>query len=159
MFYCFGLLGSYPMQIMPIFEIYEKTNLYKRMPTYSMFQPTKRLSLRTVTVLMTAFGAMKVPKFGLFINLIGAFACTALAFVLPVRMYDKLHEGEITKKWKLLHSALLAFGCIVGTISFIISCKEIVKAFNEDDGGEDAIAAIADIDITAATNSTSTSLL
>ena len=43
-----------------------------------------------MTVILTAIMAMIVPKFGLFINLIGAFACTALAFVLPVRMYDKL---------------------------------------------------------------------
>lgn len=120
------------MQIMPIFEIYEKTEVYKNAWTLEQFKPTKRLFLRTITVTLTAFGAMKVPKFGLFINLIGAFACTALAFVLPVRMYDKLYASELTVKWKITHLALVVFGCIVGTISFIISFISIVKEFNED---------------------------
>ena len=98
-FYCFGLLGSYPMQLMPVFEIIESSNLYKRMPTLSSFLPTKRLIIRTLLVLLSATLAMLVPKFGLFINLIGSFACTALAFILPVQMYDKTHEGQITRKW------------------------------------------------------------
>lgn len=36
-FYCFGLLGSYPMQLMPVFEIVEASDIYKRMPTFSGF--------------------------------------------------------------------------------------------------------------------------
>lgn len=36
-FYCFGLLGSYPMQLMPVFEILEASNIYTRMPTLSSF--------------------------------------------------------------------------------------------------------------------------
>ena len=91
-FYCFGLLGSYPMQLMPVFEIIESSNLYKRMPTLTSFLPTKRLFLRTLLVLLSAVLAMLIPKFGLFINLIGSFACTALAFILPVQMYNKTHK-------------------------------------------------------------------
>ena len=72
------------MQLMPVFEILEASNLYAKMPTLSSFQPTKRLFFRTLIVLLSATGAMIVPKFGLFINLIGSFACTALAFILPV---------------------------------------------------------------------------
>lgn len=97
-FYCFGLLGSYPMQMMPVFEIVESANFYGRIPTLSNFKPTKRMVFRTSFVLLTAVGAMVVPKFGLFINLIGAFACTALAFILPVRIYDKTHKEEITRR-------------------------------------------------------------
>jgi len=36
-FYCFGLLGSYPMQLMPVFEIMEASNIYLRMPTMASF--------------------------------------------------------------------------------------------------------------------------
>ena len=94
-FYCFGLLGSYPMQLMPVFEIVESSTFYHRMPTLSSFQPTKRLFFRTLMVLLSATGAMIVPKFGLFINLIGSFACTALAFILPVRIYNKVYDSEL----------------------------------------------------------------
>ena len=36
-FYCFGLLGSYPMQLMPVFEIVEASSFYLRMPTLPSF--------------------------------------------------------------------------------------------------------------------------
>jgi hypothetical protein len=35
-------------------------------------------------VIGTAISAMVVPKFGLFLSFSGAFACTGLAFILPV---------------------------------------------------------------------------
>lgn len=139
-FYCFGLLGSYPMQVMPVFEIYEKSSLYKHMPTSKTFQPLKRLTLRSFMVMLTAIGAMVVPKFGLFINLIGSFACTALAFILPVQMYNKMHEGEITSRRKFMHRVLVVFGCICGAISFVISIVEIVKAFAANDPSAAEIA-------------------
>ena len=138
-FYCFGLLGSYPMQLMPVFEIYEQTSLYKKIPTAKSFMPMKRLSLRTLMVILTACGAMIVPKFGLFINLIGSFACTALAFILPVHIYNKVHKEEISTKWRYIHHVLVAFGCICGTISFIVSLKEIIKAFSEVDQNVEGI--------------------
>ena len=46
--------------------------------------------------MVCAFMAMIVPKFGLFINLVGAFACTVLAFIMPVWIYNKLHKDEIS---------------------------------------------------------------
>lgn len=88
---------------------------------------------RTIMVLLTATGAIIVPKFGLFINLIGSFACTALAFILPVYMYNKMFKDEITDRRRLMHNVLLVFGCICGAISFVISIKEIADAFQSND--------------------------
>ena len=39
-------------------------------------------------IISSGIVATIVPKFGLFINLTGAFACTALAFILPVSIND-----------------------------------------------------------------------
>ena len=66
------------------------------MPTCDGFQPAKRLILRTLMLVMCAIMAMIVPKFGLFINLVGAFACTVLAFIMPVWIYNKLYADELT---------------------------------------------------------------
>ena len=99
--------------------------------------------LRTLTVVVSACGAMVVPKFGLFINLIGAFAGTALAFILPVHIYNKVFEKEISKKWKLIHGVLVTFGCICGFISFVVSLMEIVKAFSEDTQNGDTLPSAA----------------
>lgn len=121
------------MQLMPVFEIIESSGFYNRIPTLISFRPTKRMCFRTVVVLLTATGAIIVPKFGLFINLIGSFACTSLAFILPVYMYNKMFSEELSKRRKYMHYTLLAFGCVCGTISFIISIKEIVNAFSVND--------------------------
>jgi len=51
----------------------------------------KNVTVRTFIVLFTGLLAIIVPKFGLFINFTGAFACTALAFVLPLLMYNKCY--------------------------------------------------------------------
>jgi len=82
---------------------------------------------------------MVVPKFGLFINLIGSFACTALAFIMPVYIYNKIHADEITHRRKMIHYVLVIFGCICGTISFVVSLKEIIKAFSEPDAAAENI--------------------
>ena len=91
-------------------------------------------------VLLSATSALLVPKFGLFINLVGAFSCTALAFVLPVYMYNKTHQDSLTKRWKFAHMSLLLFGCICGAISFIVSIVEITKAFAHNDPSDEQIA-------------------
>jgi hypothetical protein len=79
MLYCLGLLGSYPMQMMPAIDITEKTLCF-----LGLSASFKGIFMRTAVVLMTGVLAMSIPKFGLFINLTGAFACTTLAFILPV---------------------------------------------------------------------------
>lgn len=116
---------------MPVFEILEKSGFYKRLPTMPSFASAKRLFMRTLLVLLSATSAMVVPKFGLFINLIGAFACTALAFILPVRMYNVTHS-DLSRNWRIAHNVLVVFGCICGFISFVISVIEIIKAFGHD---------------------------
>ena len=123
------------MQLMPVFEIYEQTKVFKKLNYFAKMDLPfiKRPALRTMLVLLSAVFAVIVPKFGLFINLIGAFACTSLAFILPVRIYDKLHKDEMTSLKKCMHLTLVVFGCIVGAISFCMSFYELIKAFSEED--------------------------
>jgi proton-coupled amino acid transporter len=129
--YCFGLIGSYPMQMMPIYQIFETTKFYELLPTMRHFKPLKRLYTRTITVIFTAILAMIVPKFGLFINLIGSFACTALGFLLPVQIYNRLHWRGMSNKRKWAHRLIVVFGFSCGVVSFIMSISEIAKAFGE----------------------------
>jgi hypothetical protein len=94
---------------------------------------------------------MIVPKFGLFISLTGSFACTCLAFILPIRMYDILHYDLMSVNRRYFHNFLIVIGCIAGTISFIVSTKELIKAFGSP---EDGIVA----NVTLPVNSTETNL-
>ena len=96
---------------------------------------------------------MVVPKFGLFINLSGAFACTALAFILPVMMYSSLFKEELSKCRKYFHIFVIVFGTLCGSISFVVSCIDIVEAFG---GGGGEIEAVSEIQ--SKVNSTTPSL-
>lgn len=121
---------------MPAYEIYEKSESYLRLPSSKSFAPAKRLILRTITLIACAIAAMVVPKFGLFINLVGAFACTLLVFVLPVWIYNKAHKGALNTVRRYFHYALVIFGIIVGSIATIVSIYELIKAFAHEDATE-----------------------
>ena len=96
----------------------------------------KNVVMRTLIVISTAILAMIVPKFGLFINLSGAFACTALAFIMPILMYNTLYKEEITKLRLRIHYFLAVFGILCGFISVCISVAEIVRAFKQPEGSQ-----------------------
>jgi proton-coupled amino acid transporter len=93
-FYCFGLLGSYPMQAFPVFEIIERSMWYKKWRNCFKWRLgwTKNYLMRTIAVLLTFVIAVSVPKFGLFVNLMGAMSGTVLAFVMPIMIYNKVYS-------------------------------------------------------------------
>lgn len=91
----------------------------------------KDLIWRTTAVTLSAVSAMVIPKLGLFLNLIGSFACTALAFVLPVIIYDKLHKATISRRRTWFHLFLITFGLVAGTLSSVISVFKLVDAFKK----------------------------
>jgi amino acid transporter len=144
--------------MMPVFEIYEKSNFYKEtLPGTNSGASglTKRLSMRTIAVIFTAIMAMIVPKFGLFISLTGSFACTCLAFILPIMMYDMLFKEESSKTRKTFHKVVLVVGITAGIISFIIAFSALVKAFNEQEDEIDADIALLANTTTSETTSIS----
>lgn len=120
------------MQILPAIDITEKTEAFvnSRNPFKDINPYLKNIALRTALVAFTGFLAQVIPKFGLFINLTGAFSCTALAFILPVYMYNKIYADQLTQKQKILHYFLIGFGSICGLISFVMSIQEIISAFS-----------------------------
>ena len=120
------------MQVMPAFEITEKTLFFEGLSSpIEKFPYCKNILFRSLVVFATGFMATIIPKFGLFVNLTGAFACTALAFILPIIMYEKLNES---RPWiKRFHYFLIIFGSTCGLISFIMSFIELVNAFKGGD--------------------------
>ena len=109
---------------MPAIDISEKTECFQALPSpgfLAKFPYGKNIILRTAIVIFTAILACVIPKFGLFINLTGAFACTALAFILPVLMHNSLFDKEIGISRRRLHYFIAAFGTMCGAISFVMS--------------------------------------
>lgn len=87
--------------------------------------------MRTLCVLFSYIIAVSVPKFGLFVNLIGALSGTVLSFVMPIMIYNKVFASEMSCKRKMLHIALILFGCVVGVIAAAISIFDLIEAFKE----------------------------
>ena len=86
-----------------------------------------------MSVIGTALVAMSVPKFGLFINLVGSVACTALAFIVPILIYNRAFALEISRRRIWAHRALMLIGSVCGAMSFYVSVRNIVIAVQETD--------------------------
>lgn len=84
-----------------------------------------------------AAAALLVPHFGLFVNLVGAGACTALAFVLPVWFHWVLFREEVYTWWwpKAKGVAVVVFGVVGGGISLVLSVVELGTLIAGGGGG------------------------
>lgn len=102
-----------------------------KIPNHKRLKMLKDLVWRSIAVILTAVSAMVIPRLGLFLNLVGSFACTALAFILPVVMYDKLHKEEMSKRKRWFHRFLIIFGLVAGSLSSAISVYKLVHAFGQ----------------------------
>ena len=127
--YSFGLLASFPLQMFPCLDIVEGFRWYKSLPNWSSFPAAKFLMTRTLLVVFCGIIAVLVPKFGLFLDFIGAFAGTVLWFILPIIFYNKSHEGELSTKRLAFNYSILGVGGLFGGISALASFIELVRAF------------------------------
>eukprot|EP00347_Sterkiella_histriomuscorum_P020215 403338649 len=128
--YCFGLMGSYPIQVIPALEIIEKTTCFMKIPSAPIWPGLKIYLYRSIIVIGTAIFSIVIPKFGSFLNLSGAFSMTILAFIMPPLMYNKAYYSEIPLKQKYLNYFILGFGVVCGIMSVYVSTVELFEALN-----------------------------
>lgn len=48
--------------------------------------------------MIICWSAYFIPRFAVFLNMVGSIAGTALQFFFPILMYNKMFAGEISKK-------------------------------------------------------------
>ena len=93
----------------------------------SLLPRPQSLLFRTILVLCSGVVAFSVPHFSLFLNLIGAVACSALAFILPVAFFHRLY-GDDQKAWrKGAHVGVVVFGAIGSMTSLVVTVLELVR--------------------------------
>lgn len=127
---CCGLLFTYPIMSFPVIELIEE--FLGKTADSSAGEAMKRNLLRTVFVLGTGGTAYMIPKFGVFISLVGASASAALAFVLPCVCHLKLRYRYMNwvRRWREI------FCIIFGLLGGIVGTLNAIKDMNEEDGGE-----------------------
>jgi amino acid permease len=126
-------LGNYALVTFPVFEIVESSAVYKRWTNIGRWKMdwTRFYVARTMLVACTFVIAISIPKFGLFVNLLGALSGTVLAFIMPIMIYDQVHKENISNIRKFAHRILIVFGVVVGCLATAMSVYELYKAFKE----------------------------
>ena len=126
--YCLCLLGTYPVQFVPIIDLIEQSKCYKSLPNLSIID-IKYYTVKTLYVLFTGIMAILIPRLGLFIDLIGSFSCTAIIFVYPILIYEKVFKSQISMTDIIINRLIMVLGITGGCISIIQSLVTLIQAF------------------------------
>eukprot|EP00418_Pyrodinium_bahamense_P046225 CAMPEP_0179209688 /NCGR_PEP_ID=MMETSP0796-20121207/104579_1 /TAXON_ID=73915 /ORGANISM="Pyrodinium bahamense, Strain pbaha01" /LENGTH=313 /DNA_ID=CAMNT_0020914647 /DNA_START=336 /DNA_END=1277 /DNA_ORIENTATION=- len=124
---CLALLFTYPIMLFPVIELVEE--LLGRTADSTQADMVKRNALRASFVLVTGIVAHLVPKFGVFISLVGASASAALAFILPSLFHLKLRFGKMTALQRWRGVGYILFGVVGGTLGTLNAVKDLRASF------------------------------
>ena len=106
-------------------DIMEHFACYRAIP--EMVPRSKYYVMRTAVVLLTGLVAISIPKFGLFLDFLGAFGGTFLCFIFPIMFCNKVFAESMETWRKLVHIGILVIGCFLGIISAIASGTELIS--------------------------------
>ena len=85
----------------------------------------QRCTVRSLLVLFILGLAEGIPKFGLFLNLVGSSSTVLLTFVFPCLFYLKL-ERNLSLHMKVFLIEILVVGVIAGVASTYFAIKAII---------------------------------
>jgi len=123
---CLGLFCTYPLMMFPVIEMLEEF-----LGRAGDAVPAKWNAMRSSLVLGTGAVALLVPKFSLFIALVGASGCALLAFVLPSAFHLKLRYEQMSALERLREASCICMGIvgsILGTMSAIADMRAAFAA-------------------------------
>ena len=109
----------------PVIHIIETSSWYKSLPNLSSLDLRYYVG-RVWLVLLMGILAAVIPKFGLFINFIGAFSGTAVVIVIPVLMYERVFKDEIGLGQWIVNRGILAIGFLFGGLSTVVSLYSLI---------------------------------
>ncbi|KAL3140382.1 hypothetical protein ABBQ38_004643 [Trebouxia sp. C0009 RCD-2024] len=131
---CLGLLFTFPVMMVPVFEILERSLKQKESFKHnysSKGQSAVIAGVRIALVLLIALVAAGVPGFGLFIALIGSLACASLSFIVPALCHLILFKSDLNWFWKGKDVFLIIFGTVGAVCGSAQAIIDIVKALRQ----------------------------
>ncbi|CAM9226440.1 unnamed protein product [Discosporangium mesarthrocarpum] len=131
--FCIGLYFTFPIMMVPVWEVAELKWLHPKGPSFSR----DRNVLRAVAVCSTGVLACIIPKFGLFISLIGSSCCALLAFILPTLCYMRLGApgGNSGAVMAAFHGLLLLGGVFAMVYGTADTLRKFFSGETLDEGG------------------------
>lgn len=135
------LLFTYPIQMVPVFQIIEdaflpsastedsqKRNWWAKLEPYTRFL-VKSMSLRAIVVLVSVGCAVSIPYFDLFLSLVGGLGSAQLMFILPPIAYLVCFWKDSHPIIKMACFVLLAFGILTMVVTTVFTVIGIVHEF------------------------------
>jgi amino acid permease len=121
---CFNALCSYPVQILAAFEIYENHEFFKEGTPVK--RKVKRVSIRSLIILLITGIALLIPDFTDFLNIAGSIGSAAIAFVLPPILYLIEFKGTLSKPMIGFNYFIILFGVAGAVYSTYFSIDQIM---------------------------------
>ncbi|KRX08332.1 hypothetical protein PPERSA_01793 [Pseudocohnilembus persalinus] len=131
--YAIALILSYPLQLLPSYQIMEASSSIKNyIKRDTQNWKLRRFFFRCLITVFICISAFVIPRFAVFLNLIGSIAGTCLQFIFPILMYNRVYEHEMTKQTRFINKFVLIFGSFGGFCGFAYSVYELVNPAGED---------------------------
>ncbi|EGR33226.1 transmembrane amino acid transporter protein, putative [Ichthyophthirius multifiliis] len=129
--YALALIMSYPLQLLPAFEILERVGfirvyINKEQDKAGQWKQ-RRVFFRITTSIIICLIAYSIPRFAIFLNMLGSVAGATLQFIIPVIMFLNQFKSDITNKKKIEVYSYLFIGVIGGLFAFIFSVIELLN--------------------------------
>lgn len=130
--YLTGILCTSPLLMVPVFKILETSSFYTYLPQDNAYFKKKTFA-RYVAIYSTACIAYFIPNLSMFLNFIGGINGVYILFILPICMYIKVFEKEIStcKKFTLL--LIMTIGIVLGFAAVVASVN--VMLFTDNTAG------------------------
>lgn len=112
MLFAFLLATSYPLQVLPFRNSFERLILLDEAMRKN--HGNKIYIASTSLLLVITFGiSMRNPPLGFVFGLVGSMTSSVVSYILPAVFYLKVQENEPWKATKILAAIFCAFGCLV----------------------------------------------
>ncbi|TNV79360.1 hypothetical protein FGO68_gene9979 [Halteria grandinella] len=123
---CINALTSYPIQILAAFTIIERFTMVSS-DSQLQIDRIKRVSLRSLIIVMTTVVCMMVKTFTDFINIAGALGSVTVAFILPQWFFLSTYRQTLSMPQKIGCWAIAIFGIIGSSYSIYYSIQKLSK--------------------------------
>ena len=126
--YCFALLISFPMYMIPPNRIAESRLFRNKRVNTSPYVLLYKNAVRSGLIALTAVLAIAGQKqFDNFVSLIGGIACVPLALIYPPYFHQKICGDRLTARETYVNYGIMAFGvfgCVAASVMSVVSWIE-----------------------------------
>lgn len=121
------IVGCYQIYCRPTYEAVELVTMDTKQGPMAPRNIVTRLFITTSYTALLTLIACAMPFFGSFLALCGAIGFTPLDFIMPLILFDKVHENTIGLTRRVVHMCLVVLYTLVGIVAAMGALYFIVR--------------------------------